>query len=90
MRSVPGGQRGQSQEEAVCQGNPRGGLPAVWGEGWAWHGFLGAQVSDLGVIFAVTGGWCSFLPFITAQQWEGQGSGHKCAEAAAGMLQMQP
>lgn len=56
MWSVPSGRRGQAQEETVCQGYPSGGVTGAWGEGWAWHGVRGAEVSDLGVIFTVTGG----------------------------------
>lgn len=39
-----------------AQGTQGRVLAGVWQEGWAWCGFLGAELSDLGVILAMAGG----------------------------------
>lgn len=44
------------KRKLFAPGTPRGGLTGLWGEGWARHGFLGAEVSDLGAALAMPGG----------------------------------
>ena len=77
------------EEGALCQGHSRRGLGwHVGGCWWAWPRFLAAELSRCA---RVSDGWrvtCSFLPFITTQQWQRRGLGNDPAETIGGSLQM--